>query len=68
VLSVPQLRLNWQTYYEFAKPLAFRRLKASAIAHYEIRNNKANPNPASKCDGVSDLQEMHIRDLPYTVD
>src|SRR4029077_10082012 len=47
-LSVPRYDFNWQTYYEYTKPIAVPKgATLVAIAHYDNSpNNKANPNPA----------------------
>jgi hypothetical protein len=71
VLSVPHYDFNWQTYYEFAKPLAVPKgTRLLAIAHYDnSANNKANPNPAVEVRwGDQTWQEMQYSGITYTVD
>jgi hypothetical protein len=71
VLSVPHYDFNWQTYYEFAKPLAVPKgSKLLAIAHYDnSANNKANPNPAAEVRwGDQTWDEMQYSGITYTVD
>jgi hypothetical protein len=71
VLSVPHYDFNWQTYYEFAKPLAVPKgSRLLAIAHYDnSANNKANPNPAVEVRwGDQTWQEMQYSGITYTVD
>jgi len=71
VLSVPHYDFNWQTYYEFAKPLAVPKgSRLLAIAHYDnSSNNKANPNPSVEVRwGDQTWQEMQYSGITYTVD
>jgi hypothetical protein len=71
VLSVPRYDFNWQTYYEFAKPLAVPKgSRLLAIAHYDNSpNNKANPNPSVEVRwGDQTWQEMQYSGITYTVD
>jgi hypothetical protein len=71
VLSVPHYDFNWQTYYEFAKPLAVPKgSRLLAIAHYDnSANNKANPNPNVEVRwGDQTWQEMQYSGITYTVD
>jgi len=71
VLSVPHYDFNWQTYYEFAKPLAVPKgSRLLAIAHYDNSpNNKANPNPNVEVRwGDQTWQEMQYSGITYTVD
>jgi len=71
VLSVPHYDFNWQTYYEFAKPLAIPKgSRLLAIAHYDNSpNNKANPNPGVEVRwGDQTWQEMQYSGITYTVD
>ena len=71
VLAVPHYDFNWQTYYEFAKPLAVPKgSKLLAIAHYDnSANNKANPNPAVEVRwGDQTWEEMQYSGITYTVD
>ena len=71
VLSVPHYDFNWQTYYEFAKPLAVPKgSRLLAIAHYDnSANNKANPNPGVEVRwGDQTWEEMQYSGITYTVD
>ena len=71
VLSVPHYDFNWQTYYEFTKPLAVPKgSRLLAIAHYDnSANNKANPNPGVEVRwGDQTWQEMQYSGITYTVD
>jgi mono/diheme cytochrome c family protein len=71
VLSVPHYDFNWQTYYEFAKPLAVPKgSKILAIAHYDnSANNKANPNSGVEVRwGDQTWEEMQYSGITYTVD
>ncbi|HLH39159.1 MAG TPA: hypothetical protein VKX39_08430 [Bryobacteraceae bacterium] len=71
ILSVPKYDFNWQTYYEFAKPLAAPKgSRIEATAHYDNSpNNPANPNP--KIDvrwGEQTWEEMQYSGISYTID
>ena len=71
ILSVPKYDFNWQTYYEFAKPLAVPKgSRIEATAHYDNSpNNPANPDP--KIDvkwGEQTWQEMQYSGISYTID
>jgi hypothetical protein len=71
VLSVPKYDFNWQTYYEFAKPLAVPKgSKLLAIAHYDnSANNKANPDPTIEVRwGDQTWEEMQYSGITYTLD
>jgi hypothetical protein len=71
VLSVPQYDFNWQTYYQFAKPLAVPKgSKMLAIAHYDnSANNKANPDPTAEVRwGDQTWEEMQYSGITYTLD
>ena len=71
VLAVPHYDFNWQTYYEFAKPLAAPKGSTLlAIAHYDnSANNKANPNPGAAVRwGDQTWEEMQYSGITYTVD
>jgi hypothetical protein len=71
VLNVPHYDFNWQTYYQYAKPLAVPKgSKLLAIAHYDnSANNKANPNPAVEVRwGDQTWEEMQYSGITYTVD
>jgi hypothetical protein len=71
LLSVPRYDFNWQTYYEFAKPIAVPKGSTlRGIAHYDnSANNKANPN--SNIDvrwGDQTWEEMQYSGITYTLD
>jgi mono/diheme cytochrome c family protein len=71
VLSVPKYDFNWQTYYEYAKPLAVPKgSRLEATAHYDNSvNNPSNPDP--KIDvrwGEQTWQEMQYTGITYYVD
>src|SRR6188768_1439772 len=71
VLSVPRYDFNWQTYYEYAKPIAVPKgARLLAIAHYDnSANNKANPNPGVEVRwGDQTWEEMQYSGITYTVD
>jgi hypothetical protein len=71
VLNVPHYDFNWQTYYQYAKPLAVPKgSKLLAIAHYDnSANNKANPNPNVEVRwGDQTWEEMQYSGITYTVD
>jgi hypothetical protein len=71
VLSVPKYDFNWQTFYEFAKPIAAPKgSRLEATAHYD--NSVTNPsNPDPKVDvrwGEQTWNEMQYSGIVYTVD
>ena len=71
VLKVPNYDFNWQTYYQYSKPLAVPKgSKLLAIAHYDnSANNKANPNPNAEVRwGDQTWEEMQYSGITYTVD
>ena len=71
VLSVPHYDFNWQTYYQFAKPLAVPKgSRLVATAHYDnSANNKSNPNPNAEVRwGDQTWEEMQYSGITYTVD
>lgn len=71
VLSVPHYDFNWQTYYEFAEPLAVPKgARLEATAHYDNSTaNKANPNPAVPVRwGQQTWDEMQYTGLTFVVD
>jgi len=71
ILSVPHYDFNWQTYYEYSKPIAVPKgSKLLAIAHYDnSANNKANPNPNVEVRwGDQTWEEMQYSGITYTVD
>lgn len=71
VLAVPHYDFNWQTYYEYAKPIAVPKGSTLlAIAHYDnSANNKANPDPAAEVHwGDQTWEEMQYSGITYTLD
>jgi len=71
ILSVPHYQFNWQTYYEFAKPLAVPKgSRIEAEAYYDnSASNKANPNPAVDVRwGEQTWEEMQYTAISFTVD
>jgi hypothetical protein len=71
VLSVPKYDFNWQTFYEFAKPLAAPRgSRLEATAHYDNSiNNPSNPDPKVEVRwGEQTWNEMQYSGIVYTVD
>jgi hypothetical protein len=71
VLAVPRYDFNWQTYYQFAKPIAAPKGSTlRAIAHYDnSANNKANPDPKVEVRwGDQTWEEMQYSGITYTVD
>jgi hypothetical protein len=71
VLSVPRYDFNWQTYYEFTKPLiAPKGSRLEAVAHYDnSTGNKFNPNPNILVRwGEQTWEEMHYTGITYIVD
>ncbi len=71
VLSVPKYDFNWQTFYEFAKPLAVPKgSRLEATAHYDNSlNNPSNPDPNIEVRwGEQTWNEMQYSGITYTVD
>ncbi len=71
VLSVPNYDFNWQTYYQYSKPIAVPKgSKLLAIAHYDnSANNKANPDPNVEVRwGDQTWEEMQYSGITFTVD
>jgi hypothetical protein len=71
VLSVPGYDFNWQTYYQFARPLAAPKgSRLEAIAHYDNSSaNRANPDPSAAVRwGEQTWEEMQYTGISYTVD
>jgi hypothetical protein len=71
VLSVPRYDFNWQTYYQYAKPIAAPKgSRLVAIAHYDnSANNKSNPDPNIEVRwGDQTWEEMQYSGITYTVD
>jgi len=71
ILSVPRYQFNWQTYYEFATPLAVSKgSRIEAEAYYDnSAANKANPNPAVDVRwGEQTWEEMQYTAISFTVD
>jgi hypothetical protein len=71
VLAVPHYDFNWQTYYEFAKPLAVPKgARLEARAHYDnSTGNKSNPNPNIVVRwGEQTWEEMQYTGITFIVD
>jgi hypothetical protein len=71
VLSVPRYDFNWQTYYEFATPLAVPKgARIEAVAHYDNSSaNRANPDPSIIVRwGEQTWEEMQYTGITYVVD
>jgi hypothetical protein len=71
LLSVPRYDFNWQTYYQFARPVAVPKgSRLLSIAHYDnSANNKANPNPGVEVRwGDQTWEEMQYSGITYTID
>ncbi len=71
VLSVPHYDFNWQTYYQYAKPIAVPKgSRLLAIAHYDnSADNKANPNPGVEVRwGDQTWEEMQYSGITFTLD
>ena len=71
ILSVPRYQFNWQTYYEFATPLAVPKgSRIEAEAYYDnSASNKANPNPNVDVRwGDQTWEEMQYTAITFTVD
>ena len=71
ILSVPKYDFNWQTYYEFATPLAVPKgSRIEATAHYDNSlNNPSNPDPNIDVKwGEQTWQEMQYTGITFTVD
>jgi hypothetical protein len=71
VLSVPHYDFNWQTYYEFAKPLSVpkgARLEASA-KYDNSAANRSNPDPKIEVHwGEQTWEEMQYSGITFIVD
>ena len=71
ILSVPRYDFNWQTYYQFAQPLAIpvgARIEASAW-YDNSSGNRANPDPTKEVRwGDQTWEEMQYTGFLYTVD
>ena len=71
VLSVPKYDFNWQTYYEYSKPIAVPKgSRLEAVAHYDnSTRNKSNPNPNIEVFwGDQTWNEMQYSGITYTID
>jgi hypothetical protein len=71
VLSVPKYDFNWQTFYEFTKPLAVPKgSRLEATAHYDNSlNNPSNPDPKVEVRwGEQTWNEMQYSGITFTVD
>jgi hypothetical protein len=67
---VPHYDFNWQTYYEFAKPLAVAKgSRIEAEAYYDNSvGNKANPDPTKEVHwGEQTWEEMQFTALTITL-
>jgi hypothetical protein len=70
LLSVPKYDFNWQTFYEFAKPVAAPKgSRLEATAHYDNSvNNPSNPDPKVEVRwGEQTWNEMQYSGIVYTV-
>ncbi|MGE3510142.1 MAG: thiol-disulfide isomerase [Vicinamibacterales bacterium] len=71
VLSVPHYDFNWQTYYQFAKPLRVpkgARLEASA-RYDNSAANRSNPDPKIEVRwGEQTWEEMQYSGITFVVD
>lgn len=71
VLSVPNYDFNWQTYYQYAKPIAAPKgSRLEAVAVYDNSSgNRANPDPKAEVRwGEQTWEEMHYSGITLTVD
>jgi mono/diheme cytochrome c family protein len=71
VLSVPKYDFNWQTYYQYAKPLAAPKgSRLEAVAVYDNSSgNRANPDPSVEVRwGEQTWEEMQYSGITFTVD
>ena len=71
ILAVPKYDFNWQTYYEFTKPLAVPAgTRLEATAHYDNSTaNRWNPDPTVAVHwGPQTWEEMQYSGITYTVD
>lgn len=71
LIYVPQYDFNWQTFYEYAEPIAIPAgTRLNAVAHYDnSRNNPWNPDPGREVRfGLPTTAEMMFAFYIYTVD
>lgn len=71
VLAVPKYDFNWQTYYQFATPIAAPKgSKLEAVAHYDnSAANRANPDPKAEVRwGEQTWEEMQYSGITWTID
>lgn len=71
LLSVPKYDFNWQTYYQYTKPIAVPAgSKLVAVAHYDnSAANRANPDPKVEVRwGEQTWEEMQYTGITYTID
>lgn len=71
VLAVPRYDFNWQTYYNFAMPLAVPKgARLESTAHYDNGpGNAANPDAKVEVHwGDQTWEEMQYTGITYTVD
>jgi hypothetical protein len=70
VLAAPKYDFNWQTYYEFTKPLtAVKGSRLEATAHYDnSANNRSNPDPKVNVRwGDQTWEEMQYTGITFVV-
>jgi len=71
VLSVPNYDFNWQTYYQYATPIAAPKgARLEAVAIYDNSSaNRANPDPKVEVRwGEQTWEEMQYSGITFTVD
>jgi hypothetical protein len=71
ILSIPHYDPNWQTYYQFAAPVAAPKgARIEAVAHFDnSENNPSNPDPRVEVRwGEQSWEEMQFSGISYTVD
>jgi hypothetical protein len=71
ILSIPHYDPNWQTYYQFATPVAAPKgARLEAVAHFDnSENNPLNPDPRAAVRwGEQTWQEMQFSVFSYTLD
>jgi hypothetical protein len=70
VLSVPKYDFNWQTYYEFIRPLTVPRgTRLEGMAHYDNSTaNAANPDPRTDVRwGDQTWEEMQYTGITFVL-
>jgi hypothetical protein len=71
ILSIPHYDPNWQTYYQFATPVAAPKgARLVAVAHFDnSENNPLNPDPRAEVRwGEQSWEEMQFSGFSYTLD